>query len=69
MTAPAFRTYPPGAFSKTEAAYYLGISVRTLDQLQAQGRIIPREVGAKRLFLKTDLDAWLDGLPDWETNP
>lgn len=33
-----YRTYPPGAFDKTEAAYYLGLGITKVNELQAQGK-------------------------------
>lgn len=40
--------YPPFLMSREEAAYYLCISTRTLDGLQAQSKIIPKRNGGKR---------------------
>lgn len=64
MAIPA-RTYPPGGFPREDAAFYLGVSVRTLDDLQRQGLLIPKRLGSKRLFLKDELDRYLAALPDW----
>jgi len=59
-------TYPPGGLNREEAAAYLGgISVRKLDELQAQGRIIPVALDGRRVYLRSDLDEFLAGLPGW----
>ena len=58
--------YPPILLSREEAAAYLaGISPRKLDELQAQGRIIPKALDGRRGYLRDDLDAFARSLPDW----
>lgn len=59
-------SFVPGLMSQDAAAYYLDVSVRTLNELQAQGRIIPKRIGSKRGFARADLDAFIEALPDWE---
>jgi len=43
-----------------EAASYLHISIRKLDDLQAAGEIRPIRIGTKRLFFREQLDALLN---------
>ena len=59
-------TFPPGLMGQDAAAYYLGVGKSTLNELQAQGRLIPKKVGSKRGFARKDLDEFIDSLPDWE---
>lgn len=56
---PAARDFPPRLMPAPVAAHYLGVSVSTLAKLA----IPRRELGAKRVYDKTDLDAYADGLP------
>lgn len=58
--------FAPVLMSEEMAAYYLGISPRKLNALQAQGRIIPKQLDGKRGFLRSDLDEFAESLPDWE---
>lgn len=59
-------TYPPILLDEPAAAAYLSISTAKLNQLQRQGRLIPKRLDGKRGFLRGDLDAFAEGLPDWE---
>lgn len=59
-------SFVPGLMSQDAAAYYLDVSVRTLNELQAQGHIIPKRIGSRRGFARADLDAFIEALPDWE---
>lgn len=59
--------YPPILLKRDEAAAYLGISTRKLDELQSQGRVIPKALDGSRGYLRDDLDAFARSLPDWET--
>lgn len=58
--------YPPAGFDLDRAADYLSISVRALDELQRQGHIIPKKLGSRRVYLRKDLEDYLERLPDWE---
>lgn len=59
-------TYAPGGLSREEAAAYIGgVSVRKLDELQAQGRIVPVALDGRRVYLREHLDAFLASLPEW----
>lgn len=58
-------TFPPALLGRDDAAAYLAISVRKLDELQAQGRVIPKRLDGRRGYLRTDLDEFAAGLPDW----
>lgn len=56
---PATRNFPPRLMPSPQAAHYLGMSesmLRTLD-------LPRREMGAKRVYDKADLDAYADSLP------
>lgn len=59
-------SFTPGLLSQDAAAFYLNIGKSTLNELQAQGRLIPKKIGGKRGFARTDLDAFIASLPDWE---
>lgn len=58
--------YPPAGFNRADAAEYLSVSARTLDDIQATGDLIPKKLGARRVYLREDLEEYLRGLPDWE---
>lgn len=54
----------PASMSTKEAAQYLGVSVSTLWERAAEGRLPPPlHDGACRLWLRKDLDAYLRSLP------
>lgn len=59
--------FAPGLMGQDAAAYYLGIGKSALNELQAQGRLIPKKIGSRRGFAKTDLDEFIAALPDWES--
>lgn len=57
-------------FKDYEAATYLGISVSLLRKARCDGRLIGQvplpayiKVGKSVLYLREDLDTWLDSLP------
>lgn len=55
----ATREFPPRLMPAPQAAHYLGVSVSTLRQLP-----IPRRaLRGKRVYDKSDLDAYADALP------
>lgn len=60
-------TFAPGLMGQDAAAYYLNIGKTTLNELQAQGLLIPKKLGRQRGFRRVDLDEFIDSLPDWET--
>ncbi|MEX2400552.1 MAG: excisionase family DNA-binding protein [Rhodothermales bacterium] len=49
----------PRALDAKQAACYVNISLRKLDELQAAGELRPIRIGRKRLFLREQLDALL----------
>mgnify|MGYP001589908535 CR=1 FL=1 len=57
--------FAPGLLSQDAAAFYLNIGKSTLNELQAKGQLIPKKIGGKRGFARTDLDAYIASLPDW----
>lgn len=58
-------SFPPALLGREDAAAYLAISVRKLDELQSQGRVIPKRLDGRRGYLRTDLDEFAAALPDW----
>lgn len=58
--------FTPGLMGESAAAFYLDISTSKLNELQAQGRLIPKKLDGKRGFAKADLDQFIESLPDWE---
>lgn len=59
-------TYPPVLLSRDDAAAYLGgISVRKLDALQAEGRVIPAALDGRRVYPREELDKFAAALPEW----
>ena len=57
-----------GALSRQEAANYLSISIRLLDQLLADGNIPKLKIGRKTLVRRVDLDTYLESLMEDESN-
>lgn len=56
--------FPPALFTRELAAYYLGKSVREIDDLRATGELIPHGTGKRITFKKTELDRYVDELPE-----
>lgn len=50
-------------YPKAEAAEQLGISVRTLDKLRADGKIIGRIDGGRVFFDRTELESYARSCP------
>lgn len=48
-----------GALSRKDAATYLSISTRLLDQLATKGKLPRAKIGFKSVFLIADLDEFL----------
>ena len=48
-------------FRRREAAEYIGLSVRTLDQLKADGDLPFCKIGAVVVFTRMDLDTFMMG--------
>jgi len=68
---PASRVHPnPDVMTTREAADYLGISTAMVAKL-LHARLLPSgRIGARRYFLRSQLDAWLDaGGTDAEPAP
>jgi hypothetical protein len=59
--------YPPAAFGREKAAEYLDISPRKLDDLQSRGLIVPVSLAGMKRFRRSDLDDFVDRLPDWNS--
>lgn len=47
-------------FPRADAAYYLGISLRTLDQLKSDGKVVPTVLAGRTVYDRRDLDAYVD---------
>ena len=45
------------------AALYLGLSPKALRRHLERGRVPYRRLGRKIVFVRTEIKAWLDGLP------
>ncbi|QGH70898.1 helix-turn-helix domain-containing protein [Pseudactinotalea sp. HY158] len=54
----------PRLLTPDEAAAYLAISPRTLRTLAARGDIGRRYLGSSPRYERTDLDAYVDSLPE-----
>ena len=52
------------AYTVKEALEAIGIGHSKLYEEIAAGRLKARKLGARTLILKTDLQAWLDALPE-----
>jgi len=59
-------TYPPALLRHGEAAEYLGVSPRTLDEWQARGLLIAAEVDGMKRWKRDDLDEFARTRPDWD---
>ncbi|MGN8245286.1 helix-turn-helix domain-containing protein [Cellulomonas soli] len=57
--------YPPALLRREDAAEYLAISPRKLDDLQARGLVIPVDFDGMKRFRRQDLDDMAQRLPDW----
>ena len=60
-------SYPPALLRREDAAEYLGVSPRTLDELQQQARVIPVDLDGMKRFRREDLDEFARTRPDWQT--
>lgn len=56
--------FPPALMGRELAAYYLDKSVREVDELRAKGELIPVGEGKRIQFAKTELDRFIDNLPE-----
>jgi hypothetical protein len=61
----AAKTHPDSkrVYTLEAAAESLSISIRALQYIIAKGDIIPRYYGRKPLIPASELDAWVDRLP------
>lgn len=56
--------YPPAGLGIEAAAAYIGVSATTLRNMSADGSAPrPVNIGARRIYRRADLDAWLESLP------
>lgn len=47
-------------FPRADAAYYLGISLRTLDQLKKDGKVVPTILAGRTVYDRHDLDSYVE---------
>lgn len=47
-------------FPRADAAFWLGISLRALDQLKKDGKITPTVLAGRTVYDRRDLDAYVD---------
>lgn len=59
--------YPPALQTREQAAYYLSMSLREIDDLRAQGKLIPVGTEKRVKFRKTELDRYIENLPERDT--
>lgn len=59
--------FPPALMTRELAAYYLSMSLREVDDLRAQGHLIPSGDGKRIKFTKAELDRYIDSLPERPT--
>lgn len=50
---------PAGALSRKDAAAYIGCSTRYLDKLAKAGELRRAKIGAKTVYLRSELDRFL----------
>lgn len=55
----------PALMSREVAALYLDCSPRTVDELQAQGKITPVKADFGKRFSREELDRYIATLPEW----
>jgi len=56
----------PALMTRETAAAYIDGSLRDVDELRAQKKITPVGSSKRIKFRKSDLDAWIDSLPERE---
>ena len=56
--------FPPALFTRELAAHYLSMSVREIDLLRGQGEIIAIGDGKRVKFKKSELDRYVQNLPE-----
>ena len=56
--------FAPAVMPREVAAYYIGRSLRELDDLRAQGKITAHGPGKRIYFKKEELDRWISELPE-----
>ncbi|WP_193510439.1 helix-turn-helix domain-containing protein [Cryobacterium sp. BB736] len=63
MSAPRIE-FPPALFTRELAAYYLDTNLRDIDDLRKTGELIAVGQGKRIRFTKTELDRYVDSLPE-----
>lgn len=53
----------PAVLGRQDAANYIGVGLTTLDELVKHGELIARKINAKTVFVREELDEWIERLP------
>lgn len=56
--------FAPALMTRELAAYYISCSLRELDRLREQKIITPLGDGRRVMYRKSELDAYVDSLPE-----
>lgn len=56
--------FAPALFTRELAAYYLSKSLREIDDLRKTGELIPVGDGKRVMFQKSELDRYVEKLPE-----
>ena len=56
--------FAPALMTRETAAYYIDGSLRDIDRLREQKKITPVGEGRRVKYRKSELDAWIDSLPE-----
>ncbi len=70
MTSTVIRLAPAPRqrlFSTRAAARYIGVGEDTMRSYADEGLILARRLKRRRVFALEDLDAFIDGLPEYRT--
>ena len=56
--------FPPALMTREVAAYYLGTSLREIDAMKNRGEITAYGATKRIRFKKSELDEWIERLPE-----
>ena len=56
--------FAPALMTRETAAYYIDGSLRDIDRLRESKDITPVGTGRRVKYRKSELDAWIDSLPE-----
>lgn len=63
------RSLPPRGLSVADAASYIGVHQVTLYRLAKAGRLTAKKIAGKTIYLRDDLDRFLEGLAPAYSGP